>query len=253
MEEEVDKIDFRFHERDEKYTKQASRMYRYLANYHDHQIVGEEKIPDKGPCLFVVNHSFATYDIGILQYKIYKKTGIFPRGFADNAFFKIPLIGKIVGKSGAVPGRHHVGEYILKEKKDMALVAPGGMREALKPKEEKYHIKWDTRKGFIKLALKTNTPIVLAACPAADDLYKVYDNKLTKVIYKNLRLPFPLIKGRGRTLMPRKVQLKHYIGGPYLPPEIDLNDEALLTKTVDEWHAFIVNEMVTLMNCEKVA
>ncbi|MCB0502988.1 MAG: hypothetical protein KDD32_09900, partial [Bacteroidetes bacterium] len=113
------KIDQQYHERDDKYIKGINKVYKYLANYHDHKIVGIEKVPDHGPCLFALNHSLATYDIGIFQYKIYKEKGIFPRGFADNAFFKIPIIGKIAGKSGAVPGKHHVGEFLLKEKKDM--------------------------------------------------------------------------------------------------------------------------------------
>ncbi|MEZ5002788.1 MAG: lysophospholipid acyltransferase family protein [Chitinophagales bacterium] len=241
------KIDQQYHERDDKYIKGINKVYKYLAKYHDHKIVGIEKVPDHGPCLFALNHSLATYDIGIFQYKIYKEKGIFPRGFADNAFFKIPIIGKIAGKSGAVPGKHHVGEFLLKEKKDMVMVAPGGMRESLRPVTEKYQIKWDNRKGFVRLAIKANTPIILAACPKADDLYQVSESKITKLIYNKLKLPFPIVKNAGKGIMPKKIQLIHYLSGPYSPPAVDINDKEVFNAVVDDWHHFLVAEMNKLM------
>ncbi len=244
---EVGKVDHRYHERDDKYIKQISNVYKYLSNYHNHKVIGIEKLPNEGPCLLALNHSLITYDIGVFQYKVYKQTGIFPRGFADNIFFKIPAIGKIAGKSGAVPGRHHVGEYLLGEKKDMVLVAPGGMRESLRPIEEIYQIKWDNRKGFVRLALKTQSPIILAACPAADDLYEVSESKLTKLIYKKLKLPFPVIKSKGKGLLPKKIDLTHYVSGPHFPPVVDVDDKEVFGKVVDDWHAFLVAEMKELM------
>lgn len=245
---EEEKIDFRFHEIDPKFVKPMNRMYKYLASYHNHKMVGEENIPLEGPCLFALNHSLATYDIGIFQYKVYKKTGIYPRGFADNAFFKVPFVGKVAGKSGAIPGKHNVGEYLLGEKKDFIMVAPGGMREGLRPKNEKYQIKWDTRKGFVKLAIKTQSPIVLAACPAADDLYQVADSKITKLVYNKLRLPMPFVKGRGKGLLPKKIDLVHYISKPLLPPKVDVSNKEEFDKAVDEWHSAIIIEMNSLMD-----
>jgi len=245
--EGLEKIDFRYHEPRDKYLKRVNRFYKYFAKYHDHEVEGMENIPKQGPCLIAVNHSFATYDIGILQYKVYKELGVFPRGFADNAFFKIPAIGKVVAWSGAIPGKHHVGDYLLKEKKAHILVAPGGMREALRPAEEKYQIKWERRKGFVKLAVKTGTPIILAACPAADDLYKVSVNKLTKLIYTKYRLPLPLVKSYGKSPMPNKVKLVHYISELMHPPKVDLDDSVALEAAVDQWHAELVTRMNGLM------
>ncbi|MCP4123908.1 MAG: acyltransferase family protein [Bacteroidetes bacterium] len=244
---EFDKIDFRYHEPRDKYLKRVNRFYKYFAKYHDHSVEGMEHIPKEGPCLIAVNHSFATYDIGILQYKIYKELGVFPRGFADNAFFKVPAIGKVAAWSGAIPGEHHVGDYLLREKKAHILVAPGGMREALRPVEEKYKIKWERRKGFVKLAIKTNTPIILAACPAADDLYKVTANKLTKLVYSKFRLPLPIVRSYGKSPMPNKVKLVHYISTLQTPPAVDLNDEESLTREVDHWHTHLSAEMNRLM------
>jgi hypothetical protein len=246
----MDKVDYRYQDLDEAYVKRVASFYRMMGKYHSHEVVGMEKVPSSGPLLLVLNHSLATYDIGIFQYKVFKETGIFPRGFADNLFFKIPLIGKISGKSGAVPGRHKVGEFLLKEKKDIVLVAPGGMRESLRPANEKYQIKWDNRKGFVRLALKTNCPIILAACPRADDLYEVSESKLTKFIYNKLKFPFPVVKNKskkGLGIMPNKIKLVHYVSGPYLPPAIDVNDQEVFNTVVNDWHSFLVAEMNNLM------
>ena len=243
-----DKIDFRYHEPKDSYMRRVGKFYKYLANYHDHEVVGMENIPVEGPCLIAINHSMATYDIGILQYKIFKSIGVFPRGFADDAFFKVPVVGKIAGYCGAVPGRHHVGEYLLREKKAHVLVAPGGMREALRPREEKYEIKWDNRKGFVKLAIITQTPIILAACPAADDLYKIYDNKLTKYLYKNYKMPLPIVGSYRKFMQPNKIKLVHYISKPMIPPVVDVDDDAALTAAVEVFHKVLVDEMRHLMN-----
>ena len=83
----------------------------------------------------------------------------------------------------------------------------GGMREALRPGDERYGVKWDKRKGFVRLSLRTGAPLVLAACPDADRLFHVYENRLTKLAYKRLHLPVPLVRGWGPTLLPRPVSL----------------------------------------------
>ena len=244
-----DKIDFRYHEIKEDYVRRVNRLYKFLAKYHDHHIEGMEHIPDEGPCIIAVNHSFATYDFGILQYKIYKAKGVFARGFADNAFFKLPAIGRLAGQCGALPGEHKVGDYVLKDKKAHIMVAPGGMREALRPRTEKYQIKWERRKGFVRLALRTNSPIVLAACPAADDLYRIYESGLTKFVYKKYRMPFPMVRSNGKGIMPRKIPLVHYISPPMHPPvdNIEGLDKATVDKIVDDWHAELTAEMEALM------
>lgn len=244
-------VDRRYDEPREDYLKRVNRFYKYLAKYHGHRVEGMEHVPAEGPCLIVVNHSFATYDIGILQYRIYKERGIFPRGFADDAFFKVPAVGKVASWCGAIPGDHGVGEYLLRERKAFVLVAPGGMREALRPESEKYQIKWERRKGFVRLALTTGVPILLAACPAADDLYRISVNRLTKYVYHKYRLPLPVVRPYGHLPLPRKVRLVHYIGELQRPPEIDLTDEQAFERAVDDWHARLTTAMNELMSRHK--
>jgi len=45
----------------------------------------------------------------------------------------------------------------------LVLVMPGGVREALKPRELRYRLLWGHRYGFVRAALRNQTPIVPVA------------------------------------------------------------------------------------------
>ena len=114
-----------------------------------------------------------------------------------------------------------------------------------RPSDERYRIRWDERKGFVRLALRTGAPIQLAACPDADRMYRVYENRLTKLAYKHFKVPMPLLRGWGPTLLPRPVQLVHVISELLQPEPLD---EDRFEEQVDDWHATIVQRMNELMD-----
>ena len=240
------KVDFRYHEPRLDMANRLYDAYDFIAKYHRHEVIGLDNVPVFGRCLLVVNHSLATYDIGMLINRILKDRGRLVRPLGDRALFYWPAIGRILGKTGAVPAQPNVGEYLL-ERDEIALVAPGGMREALRPSREKYQIRWQNRKGFVRLAVKTQTPIILAACPEADDLYTVYENRLTKMVYRSARLPVAAIRGLGPTLIPRPVKLRHHLSELLLPPIIDVNDDAATERAVEEWHQELSELMETML------
>ena len=134
---------------------------------------------------------------------------------------------------------------LLKEG-NLVAVAPGGMFEAIRPSEERYEIRWDKRKGFCRLAMDAQSPIILAACPAADDLYTLYSNPFTEALYHKFRVPLPMLRGVGMSFLPRPVQLTHELAGPFIPPEWTRDkaeDEALLMR----FHNTCIQEMEELM------
>jgi 1-acyl-sn-glycerol-3-phosphate acyltransferase len=185
----------------------------WLGRYHRYKVYGLERIPREGRVLLVINHSFATYDGILLGAAVLVHVGRHPVGLADHNFFKIDAVARLATRLGLVEASHTSAEQALEAGKLVA-VAPGGMRESLRPKHERYQVLWQKRRGFVKLALRTRTPIVLAACPQADELYDVYPNILTKWLYKNVKLPFVLLKGWGPTLIPKPIQLFHLISKP---------------------------------------
>ena len=75
-----------------------------------------------------------------------------------------------------------------------------------------------------KLAIETQTPIILAACPKADDIYKVYDSKISKIVYENFKMPFFLASGLKGTPIPKPIQLSHFLSEMMYPPQIKTDE-----------------------------
>jgi 1-acyl-sn-glycerol-3-phosphate acyltransferase len=194
-------------------------MIKYLSKVHRHQVVGLQAVPTLGPALVVVHHSFATYDIALLAYAIYGATGRLPRALVDRLFFKSRLGKTFIEALGSVEGHPDTGAQLLAAG-ELVVVAPGGMREAMRSSRHKRVLQWGKRRGFARLALTAQVPIVVAACPAADDLYTLYENPLTDYFLNTHHLPVPLLRGLGPTLLPRPVALTHFISGPIVPPPL---------------------------------
>lgn len=193
-------------------------LYRRAVAFHDYRVVGLSRVPDHGPALIVFTHSLATYDIFLFGATLYFEKSRLITSLADRLIFKTPLLRDAAAHMAAVPGDPESARTLLKRGRILG-VAPGGMREALRPKEKRYQLDWEGRMGFARLALETQVPVLLAACPRADDLYDVQDNPLTRWVYERFRFPLPVV-GLGGGILPRKVRLVHLVSEPMVPPKI---------------------------------
>ena len=202
--------------------------------YHQHKVVGLENIPTTGRALIVVTHSLATYDIAFLFATIYEELGRLCRPLADNFFFRVPYLSELIEAIGGKQGTKENALSLLNNEQ-LVMVAPGGMREALRPSSERYQVLWDKRKGFVRIALQTQTPIILAVCPKADDIFDVYENSLTKLVYQKFRIPLIFGRGLGLTPLPRPVKLVHFLSEPIMPPKM-LEDPKAFARQVNRLH-----------------
>jgi hypothetical protein len=75
-------------------------------------------------------------------------------------------------------------------------------------------------------------------------MYTVYESSLTKSVYEQLKLPLPLFRGIGPTLMPRRIRLTHLLSEPMHPPRWDPDRGE---QQVDEWHERLSTAMAELM------
>ena len=89
--------------------------------------------------------------------------------------------------------------------------------------------------------METGAPVVLAACPRADDVFTVYKNALTKQVYRALRVPLPVVRGIGPTLLPRPIPLTHFLSAPIEPPTTGGE------KALERYHRHLTGEMNMLM------
>ena len=164
--------------------------------------------------------------------------------------FKLPFVKNIFHDLGIVPASWDNSKQILLDG-DILAIAPGGMRESLRPSSQKYQLRWAKRKGFVKLAIEEQAPIILAACPNADRIFKVYESFITALIYKRFKFPLPIFRGIGFSLIPRPVKLTHFISRPIYPPCINDYSRIDLDKAVDEFHHEISRRMRNLMDDAK--
>lgn len=229
----------------QEYLEYAHSFLSGLREYHRHEVVGMEHVPEKGPVIVAVNHSLATYDIALLLCAIYDQTGRIARPLADRWFFRLPYVSELMNKMGVVEGNHKSAEKLLKEG-ELLSVAPGGMREALRPSDQRYQILWEKRKGFAKLALRTGAPVILAMCPKADDVFDVFPNPLTKWAYQKFRVPLILARGFGPTPIPRPVKLIHFLSDPMKPPVLS-TDPVEFEKQLNQFHAKLVKKAKQLI------
>jgi 1-acyl-sn-glycerol-3-phosphate acyltransferase len=217
----------------------------FMKLYHLYRVDGISQIPTKGRALILVNHSLATYDILLLGYMILDKIGRLPQGLADSNFYKNEFTAKWMHKLGVYEANHENAEKIL-QNEGLLIIAPGGTKEAIRSSKEKFQIKWDDRKGFAKLAIKTQTPIILAACPGADNVYTVKEHVITDIAYKFFKLPVAFARGIGKSLLPKPVKLVHYIHEPIIPPKWDGSGEPD-TQLVENFHQEVVTAMAAWM------
>ncbi len=212
--------------------------------WNRHRLEGAEHVPRVGPAIGCLNHSLATYDLFLFGLALHAQTGRMTCALGDDNLFRIPGLASVVHASGIRPASHAHGKALLAEGR-VVFIAPGGTREALRPSSERYRIRWDRRTGFARLAVETGVPVLLAACPAADDLYTVYANPLTAQAYKAFRWPVPIVRGFGPTLLPRPVPLVHRIAPPMQPPPLEPDR---LETQVRDFHADCVRRMRSLMD-----
>lgn len=220
-------------------------VVRKLQAYHRYEVKGIENVPESGPALLVCSHSLATYDIALLGGKIYHVYHRILRSLVDHTFFKFPLLGEIMEATGAVEGNRDAARDLLMEG-NLVSVAPGGMLESLRTSDERYQIRWDNRKGFAKVAIDTQVPIILAACPRADDIYTVYDSPVTKWAYELFKFPVFIARGLGPTPIPRPVKLVHFLSEPILPPK-KAATEAGQKRQLTVFHKKLVGRMEELI------
>ncbi len=214
-----------------------------LALYHHHEVKNLDLIPSAGPLLIIINHSLATYDGFLLGKAIAEGTGRVPRGLGDDLLFKLPYVQDWCWEVGLVPASPRNALELL-ERGEVVALAPGGMRESLRSSKDRYKVLWQDRKGFVRLALEAQVPVILAACPMSDRIFKVYDSSWTKHIYQLFHFPFPLFRGMGPTLLPRPVKLTHYLKGPFLP---ELRSGELPEEAVQRFHDLLMQEMEGLL------
>jgi 1-acyl-sn-glycerol-3-phosphate acyltransferase len=210
-------------------------MWLFASLWYRGEVRGLGNIPDSGPVLLVGNHSGGnmTPDTVVFTLAFNTYFGV-ERAFfqlAHNLVLSMPGLGSL-RKFGTVAASPENARKALASGAAL-LVYPGGDYEVHRPSWHRNRVDFDHRKGFIRLALAQNVPIVpvvsiggqetalfltrgegLARLLALDRLFRL------KVLPISLGLPWGLNVGDmlGHIPLPAKITIET------LPP-IDLREE----------------------------
>jgi 1-acyl-sn-glycerol-3-phosphate acyltransferase len=135
-------------------------LYRY---YFRVQTAGWQHVPRQGPMLIVGSHNggSAASDMFMLMYDWFQRFGTerLAYGLMHPSLFKLPIFPELAIKAGAVMAHPKMAIAALR-RGAAVLVYPGGAEDLWRPYHLRHKIHFVGRKGFIKLALQENVPIV---------------------------------------------------------------------------------------------
>jgi len=178
-------------------------------------IKGLDNIPP-GRALLVANHAFG-WDILFAMSAIRAQTGRKVWAMGEHAWWKVPVVRRIAATLGTVDGTPENLDKLLAHD-ELALVMPGGVREAMKPRELRYRLLWGHRYGFVRSAIRNQTPIVPLASIGADELFDLVGNAFDRGNrwLRGTGVPIPLA---ARLLpIPHFVRMRFVVGEAIPPP-----------------------------------
>ena len=171
------------------------------------EVTGIEHVPP-GRALLVMNHAFG-WDATLPMAAIRRATGRPVWALGEHLWWKIPFLRRLAVSVGAVDGTPENADQLL-GRDELLLVQPGGLREALKPKELRYRLLWGKRFGFVLAAMRCHAPLVPVAGIGADEVFDVIGDAYARG-RKWLHSDFPLPRLAPAIHLPH---LRYLIGEP---------------------------------------
>lgn len=180
MKESNEAAEKAFRDLDQNDPEFQAKLAPFLAGLYDAyfrvDIAGWENVPPRN-ALFVGNHNgLLTFEVLMVFYGWFKQFGTSRRavGLAHAVALKNPFFRWLVLRLGAIPADPEIALEALRRDYSL-LVYPGGEKEAFRKYSERKMIDFYQRKGFIRLALRANVPIVPVVSIGAHETYVILD------------------------------------------------------------------------------
>jgi 1-acyl-sn-glycerol-3-phosphate acyltransferase len=144
--------------------------------YFHARFSGQENVPREGPVLLVGNHNggLVTADSFLVGVALFDSQ---PRGramfsLAHDFLFDDPVLRRYAGRLGMLRAGHESAARALRAG-HLVLVYPGSEWDAFRPYKDRNRIVLAGRKGFLKLALREQVPIVPVVAEGAHAAFRV--------------------------------------------------------------------------------
>ncbi len=205
------------------------------------EVEGIEHVPEDGRGIVVANHSGVLPYDGIIARAALRREHPSQRELrwlAEDFVFHLPFLGAFMNRIGAVRACQENAERLLRQER-CVLVFPEGIKGIGKLYDERYHLQRFGRGGFIKLALRTRSPIVplsiIGAEESAPMLYRIeYLTQAIGLPFVPITPTFPALGPLGLVPAPTKWKL---VFGPPIDLEghgAEAADDALLVGRLSE-------------------
>ncbi len=175
------------------------------------EATGLGHIPDDGRALIVANHSGTLpYDGAMIMHAVRAEHSAHRdvRPLVEDFVFHFPYLGTLMNRIGGVRACPENAARLL-EKDQLVAVFPEGIKGIGKLFRDRYQLQRFGRGGFIKLALKTDSPIIPTAVVGAEEIHPMLRKLtwLTRTIgvpYIPITPTFPLLGPLGVLPLPSK-------------------------------------------------
>jgi 1-acyl-sn-glycerol-3-phosphate acyltransferase len=173
--------------------------------------VGIANLPAHGRCIIVANHSGTLPLDGLMlrtALRLEHKASRDLRWLAEDFLFYLPFAGVFMNRVGAVRACQENAERLL-GKESLLAVFPEGVQGIRKLWSERYRLQRFGRGGYIRLALRMQTPIVPCAIVGAEEtnplLYRLESlANLVGLPYIPVTPTFPLLGPLGLVPAPSR-------------------------------------------------
>jgi 1-acyl-sn-glycerol-3-phosphate acyltransferase len=171
-------------------------------------LIGERNVPREGGALLVGNHAIAGIDAFALTALLIVNTGRIPRFLGERNLWRIPGLSVLLDAAGAIPGAPDTATRLLAEG-EIVIVYPGGIDDSFKLTREAYTLKWGSRAGFARVAMRAGVPILPVAATGVDELFVVNrrEQRIGRWFGGSERYDVPVPEN----LIPRSVPLDYHV------------------------------------------
>lgn len=154
-----------------------------LELYHRHRVLHLERLAglfEEGRRVIVVgNHALDIDDPLLFLAAVFRRLHRVPNFIGqENGWFKVPVLREIARRYEVIPSRRPEETLAALRRNGFLMLFPGAAREASLRSyhDEPYRLKWEDRRGFLRLALEADAEIVFVAAIGNDEAY--YQSRL---------------------------------------------------------------------------
>ena len=223
------------------------------------ETTGINNIPNEGRSLLVGNHSGTVpYDGSMLACAIANEHPVRKdaRFLVEDFVFHMPILGSFINRTGGIRACQENAERLLSSD-HLVIVFPEGVKGIGKYYNQRYKLQRFGRGGFIKLCIKTKSPLIPVGIVGAEEIHPIIFN--SNILAKSIGVPylpitptFPFLGLLGVLPLPTKWSI--HFGKPLSfdkHTKSSLDDELMIHKLSEKVREDIQDILVDLLKKRK--